>query len=260
VKESLPKDPLFQSMTTEQLAQKLPIWVISLKRLPERRASVISSLKEAGIANYELIDAVDGKDPSAVTYADAEKYMKGLLLRMWYKGHPWARIRLAGDLSHYRLLERAAATNTSAIIMEDDVKLVPPSNNWYGDLLAALKDLPSGWDALYLTGCFLQQGRTIGKHLVALRGGACTSAYLITPKFARTALGFAQNHERQYEVADIKFEVLMRWQKIQAYACDPFLVFPSGAPTEIPINEPYEPYFSWWDRLWIHWHSDRKLI
>jgi GR25 family glycosyltransferase involved in LPS biosynthesis len=43
-------------------------------------------------------------------------------------------------MSHYRLLERVAASNRSALILEDDAQLT--GEQWLPDLLTALQELP----------------------------------------------------------------------------------------------------------------------
>lgn len=59
---------------------------------------------------------------------------------MWHNGQPHYRTKIAIDLSHYRLLERLAASNSSAVILEDDAQLT--GETWLQDLLTALQELP----------------------------------------------------------------------------------------------------------------------
>jgi GR25 family glycosyltransferase involved in LPS biosynthesis len=42
---------------------------------------------------------------------------------MWYKQQKHCATKIAIDMSHYRLLERVAASNHSAVIIEDDAQL-----------------------------------------------------------------------------------------------------------------------------------------
>jgi GR25 family glycosyltransferase involved in LPS biosynthesis len=59
---------------------------------------------------------------------------------MWHKRQKHYSSKIAVDLSHYRLLERIAASNRSAVILEDDVQLT--GKQWLTDLLTTLQELP----------------------------------------------------------------------------------------------------------------------
>lgn len=59
---------------------------------------------------------------------------------MWYKRQKHYSSKIAVDLSHYRLLERIAASNSNAVILEDDVQLT--GKQWLLDLLTTLQELP----------------------------------------------------------------------------------------------------------------------
>jgi GR25 family glycosyltransferase involved in LPS biosynthesis len=249
-------------MTVEELARTVPVWAISLKRATERRASIAKQLKDAGIDNYEIVDAVDGKDPSAVTYKEAKKYMWGKPLRRWIKGDPWARVRLAGDLSHYRLLERAKATNTTAIILEDDAVFEKRSSKgFYSDLLAAMQELPNDWMVLYLNACYHVVGQAIGPHVAVFRAGACIWGYVVTPEFATVALDYVHKPQPEgYTVVDLLFDHTIQEHHVQAYIAQPALVGINGDNSLVPDNKPREQSFNLWDRMWLLWNRHRKLL
>ena len=59
---------------------------------------------------------------------------------MWYQNRTRYSGKVAVDISHFRLWQRIADTNTSAIILEDDVRLV--GANWTQHLLRVLNELP----------------------------------------------------------------------------------------------------------------------
>jgi GR25 family glycosyltransferase involved in LPS biosynthesis len=59
---------------------------------------------------------------------------------MWYRRQRQYRSKIAIDMSHYRMLERVAASNRSTLILEDDAKLT--GEKWLPDLLTALQQLP----------------------------------------------------------------------------------------------------------------------
>ena len=258
-KAALPKDPTYQQMTEGELAKSLPIWVLSLKRATERREAVAKHLKDMNISTYELLDGVDGKDPSAVTYEEASKHLWGKILRMWVKGNEYARVRLAGDLSHYRAMERSATTNVTALILEDDATVAP---NFYRDLLLALRELPNDWSVLYLNGCYHVVGRKISPHLAVFRAGACIWGYVVTPEFSRAVLKYVEIPQPGgYQVTDLIFDQMIQDHKVHAYIAQPPLVGMSAAKSLMPAFEPpQDQKFNFWDKIWLFWHGNRKLL
>lgn len=65
----MPTTKAFKRATAQTLQQHLPIWVISLARATERRETMVKTLAAAGITNYELVDAVDSRNTTAVSKA-----------------------------------------------------------------------------------------------------------------------------------------------------------------------------------------------
>jgi hypothetical protein len=59
---------------------------------------------------------------------------------MWHRQHKHHSVKIAIDLSHYRLLERLESSNRSAVILEDDAQLT--GERWLHDLLTVLQELP----------------------------------------------------------------------------------------------------------------------
>ena len=94
--------------------QAVPVYVISLARAPERRASIMRHLEKLGIV-AELIDAVDG---SLLTPEDISGLVAtGISL------HPGT---IGCYLSHLRAYERVrAGTHRVALVLEDDARLNP---------------------------------------------------------------------------------------------------------------------------------------
>lgn len=75
--------------------------------------------------------------PCCVVY---HRYANAWKRHMWYKRQKHYSSKIAVDLSHYRLLERIAASNRTAVILEDDVQLT--GTQWLPDLLTTLQELP----------------------------------------------------------------------------------------------------------------------
>lgn len=59
---------------------------------------------------------------------------------MWRNNRTRYSGKVAVDVSHFRVWERVAASNTAAIILEDDVRLT--GQTWSRDLLTVLNELP----------------------------------------------------------------------------------------------------------------------
>lgn len=98
--------------------QKIPVFVISLARAPERRATISQHLKNLGI-EFRLIDAVDGKamSPSQITE----------IVAPGKKMHPGV---IGCYLSHINAYKIIRDENIEvALILEDDTRLDPRIRN-----------------------------------------------------------------------------------------------------------------------------------
>lgn len=69
-------------------------------------------------------------------------YTHGWRRAMWDQGQAFIRSKIAIDLSHFRVLERIAASNRPAVVLEDDAQLDMVGTQWLPDLLTALQELP----------------------------------------------------------------------------------------------------------------------
>ena len=235
-KAGLLKDSSFQNMTTEELQRKMPIWVMSLPRAVDRRTQVDKLMKEAHVKDHQFMDGLDGMNDSAVSAHEVQKFFGGTILSKWEAGKPYYRKKVAADLSHYKLLQKVVDRNAPAIILEDDGS-PGRSDDWYSDLLAALKELPNDWDVLYLNGCFVTFGEKVSERLAVLREGYCLIGYIPTPAFARAAL--AEQEEKKKEFIDVTFRIMFSEQRANAYICNPALVhFFSNAVSLIGSDDP----------------------
>ncbi len=168
--------------------QKIPVFVISLARAPERRESISQHLTDLGI-EYRIIDAVDGK--TLTTSQIAEKTAPGKHM------HPGA---VGCYLSHINVYEIIRDENIEvALVLEDDTRL--DSRVW--NLLL------NGCDYLDWDYCFLDSddhndlgpvfydadsGKKIGAGFTAYTlsaGPQTTHAYLITRSAVMNRLAHA---------------------------------------------------------------------
>lgn len=138
----------------------LPVFVINLDRSPDRLASVSEQLREAGVP-FARFPAVDGSRTDRA----------GPDVSHW--GRHFATDSMLGcALSHMHLWRHVRNEGLrAALIMEDDVRLVP---GFVAKLHAVLREVPPDFDILYL-GCFVlcsnqTQNALVGRAVRALTG------------------------------------------------------------------------------------------
>jgi glycosyl transferase family 25 len=91
--------------------------VISLRRMPERRALVETQFTNAGIA-FEYFDAIDAAEPD---YLTRSRYDEKLCLSRF--GMALTPGEIACYASHYAVWQLCVARNCNVVIYEDDVVL-----------------------------------------------------------------------------------------------------------------------------------------
>jgi len=180
----------------------IPVYVISLARAADRRESITALLDADGV-EYELVDAVDGRelDVSACTPPlNRDKCRKRYGVVM-----PAGAVGCA--LSHLQLWKRMIAEQTPfAIVLEDDAR-------WQPDFWEVANKLPSikwYWDAVLLCGvttgrykqtvCRLSDARELVRYH---RLGRRTTAYII-------ALGGAKKLTRQIREIDAPIDIMWK--------------------------------------------------
>jgi len=180
----------------------IPVYVISLARAADRRESITALLGADGV-EYELVDAVDGRelDLSACTPPlNRDKCWKrhGVVM-------PAGAVGCA--LSHINIWKRMIAEQTPfAIVLEDDAR-------WQPDFWEVANKLPGikwYWDAVLLCGvttgrykqtvCRLSDARELVRYH---RLGRRTTAYII-------ALGGAKKLTRQIREIDAPIDIMWK--------------------------------------------------
>lgn len=125
------------------------IYMINLKRRPERRLKQEASLKEHGI-DCTFVEAVDGKDLTEKTIVE-----KGLKFLGKYE-HKYDKRRMTiGEvgcfLSHYNIWEKIVKDNQQEVlILEDDIEFDYDFNK---RIVAAMDEARKlgGWDFIYFS-------------------------------------------------------------------------------------------------------------
>ncbi len=168
------------------MSQAIPIYVVSLARAMERRATMTKHLTELGL-NFEITDAVDGRHIPEATYTQ-------MLVR---PDVPLSRGDVGCYLSHMNIYEQFLQTDANvALVLEDDATL--------GSMMVEpiRRGIPSpAFDICFLDSWFVgHKGRvyhdrddaiTVGPGLNAYRFAPPpygTHAYLITRECAQARL------------------------------------------------------------------------
>jgi len=179
--------------------QKIPVFIVSLARAPERRLTICQHMTDLGI-EHRLIDAVDGKAMSPSQISEIVAPGKEM--------HPGA---VGCYLSHINVYEIIRDENIEvALILEDDACL---------DLSVGIL-LSNGCDSLDWDYCFLDcndhnnqgpvfydadSGKALGAGFTAYSlssGPNTTHAYLITRSSAIKRLAHAFPIERPIDIYD----------------------------------------------------------
>lgn len=96
----------------------LPIFVISLTRSVERRASIIKQMKNLGL-EFEFFDAVDGK-----SITDEQLKKVNLEIAKEFCGHELSLGEVGCALSHILIYEKIISNNIQkCIVLEDDIHI-----------------------------------------------------------------------------------------------------------------------------------------
>lgn len=205
-----------------------PIWVISLRRAPERRRFVEEVFGELGLS-FEILDAVDSRQLSA---AQLGAYSERRATYLYGRG--LGRGMLACSLSHLGAMQRLVSSNLpEVVIFEDDTRPVED----FGDLLAVRDQLPADRDVVTFHSLFgWASPSPVGQPLIGsyracryARTPMGTQAYLITRTAAERVL------EAGYPVALPPDELLLRPHPcgLTVYGVEPSPVTHVEFPSEI---------------------------
>ena len=119
------------------------IFCISLARDAERRSRMTARLESLG-AEYEIVDAVDGKE---LDLSELGTRLRQDIFRK-KKAQNLSPAEVGCYLSHYNLWERIAAENMpAAIVAEDDAIFTAD----FLRVVSAAADMPREWDVIHLS-------------------------------------------------------------------------------------------------------------
>ncbi|WP_298284426.1 glycosyltransferase family 25 protein [Acidocella sp.] len=207
----------------------LPIYVVSLKRSPERRAAMSERLAALGL-EFCFIDAIDGQDP-----LPAHAYDRRKRLRVY--GTELSPYEIACGLSHVKACQAVAASGAAmGLIIEDDVELAPDLPR----VLGAIAKLERRFDIIRLAGKRPRPAKLVaplaGRGLARLFGGACGSqAYVITNAAARRFAEYALPMTQQIDVLLDEYY----FHKLNTFSVLPHPIWENTqTPTTIPVRAP----------------------
>ncbi|KAL3152793.1 hypothetical protein ABBQ38_012375 [Trebouxia sp. C0009 RCD-2024] len=217
---AIEKSNLPRYMLSQKSFEEVPVWILSLQRSPERRASILVQLTAANIS-FEFVDAVDGQ--GLLPAEEVEEYIKGSRLQLYHSADPYMRAKAGCDLSHLRLLHRLVAEGQdAAIIIEDDAILLQEEAVPFKKRLRRLfNQLPNDWELLMLNSCFSFPSKLVGAGVRQFRGGVCTLGYVATRGFALKVLQAARTGTRNI---DNLFDMMAQFGEVNAYLAQPAVV------------------------------------
>ena len=198
--------------------EQVPSWVVSLTDSVDRRSAVLASFRRENVT-FEFADAIQSS--SGLPANDVERFVSTKLERATRQGKraPIVRAETAAALSHLRLLDRAVQQRRKAVAQfEDDVYLLP---DFKARALQLLNLLPEDWDFVYLSDCQITDawssvGKHVGKGVLTLRRGPCTTGFAYRPSGAAKVLQYVQIH-RLSTPFDVLLDNLASAKRINMY-------------------------------------------
>jgi GR25 family glycosyltransferase involved in LPS biosynthesis len=138
-------------MTIENYFDK--IYIINLKRSPERRNNMISQMKKYNITNFIFLPTIDGKylDKNKLKENNEWAYPGNKLCNNTCscggKGHNLSAGQISLHINHYNIWQDMVKNNyKKCLILEDDCIFTEYFENLENDI----KFIPENWELLYL--------------------------------------------------------------------------------------------------------------
>ena len=129
------------------------IYIINLKRSPERKADMISQLEKNNVKNYIFIPTIDGKeiDKNKLKESNEWAYPGNKICNVDCsckgKGHRLSESQLSLHLNNYYIWKDIVKNKYErCLILEDDCM----STEEYKDLNEDVKNMPDKWELLFL--------------------------------------------------------------------------------------------------------------
>lgn len=215
------------------------IYMINLRRRPERRKRMMECFKQLGL-DVTVYDAIDGRSLNETVLSDM-----GIHFMPEYKDPYHKRAMTHGEigcfLSHYKIWEEIVKNEDGLVmVLEDDVRFEPYFRQKVINLIREANGLKLEWDLIYLGRKRLQDDEEWvkgSKSLVHVSYSYWTLGYLLTLKGARKLL--EQNPLENLIPVDEYIPILFdkhpeeTWKKhfpkrdLVAYSVAPLLLYPT---------------------------------
>lgn len=207
---------------TETYIDQIPIYIISLKRSPERKKNMENMFKNTGLS-FTYFDAVDGKNMSIEEKQLADKYISPTAHLPDFSGE------VGCYLSHVLLLKHIKKSeHPNTLILEDDAVI----NDF--NLIKNIKNmLIQDYDVMFLGHCGETKGKVVKivKDPYTLRESIrprCLHGYVISQKGVDNMLKIFENQKGEQAVDHIFAN-----SKLQNYSMHPQLIKQSGIQSTI---------------------------
>ncbi|GAQ79112.1 hypothetical protein KFL_000240440 [Klebsormidium nitens] len=222
---------------------KMPIWVVSLKRANERRQKIQSQM-DAQKIGFTFMDAIDGlKEP---VRSEELALFAGRRAKEYKQGVEHELKKVATDVTNWRLMHRMLAEKFPLVlIMEDDFLL--PEGDFLSRLNETMAQLPADWDLFALNGCSMHKhghtlGRFVGRGVRVFKTGSCTLAVVVRRETAIKVLKAAERQLRVQNWDNLIMGYMAQTGELNTYLADPPLcLFNEKMPSSIePGKEPIQ--------------------
>ncbi|XP_072776047.1 procollagen galactosyltransferase 1 isoform X1 [Taeniopygia guttata] len=158
------------------------VFLINLRRRPSRRARMLRSLRELGVAP-KLVEAVDGR---ALNRSQVEAMGVRMLpgYRDPFHGRPLTHGEVGCFLSHFRVWQEISARGLQrSLVLEDDLRFEVFFRSRLEELMERLEEAALDWDLIYLGRKRLEPERS--------ERGVPGVPQLLRPGYSYWSLGYA---------------------------------------------------------------------
>lgn len=164
----------------------MKIFVINLKRRPDRLAEITAECKKHSI-DFELIEAVDGH----IAFPNApRRIMQGAL---------------GCQASHVKALKKALYYGDNCLILEDDAVF---SDDFIERFAFTYQLLPMNWDVFFLGGSLLWENAVLDylPNLKRANNVLCTHAYMVNRNSIEKLLSYFESRQFKVDVLFTEFQ------------------------------------------------------
>jgi GR25 family glycosyltransferase involved in LPS biosynthesis len=209
-----------------------PIYVINLKRRPERLSKLIDNFNQYNVTNYTIVEAIDGSTE------DLHQYVNG--------NYGIRNSELACTLSHLKAIKQWYETsdNEYAIIIEDDLSF-ETVDKWSFSWQEFIDDVDFDYDLFQLH--IINEGMELAVHKWNTNDFS-NAAYVVTRHFAKDIFDKLIDKNGKYNLPDNPLADHFLYRTYNSYSAPLFA-------TSLETNSDINP-----DHRQIHETSRNKVL